>query len=163
MTVQAPDLHEIDDLEPTSNVALLQDLLSWELESLTAYDRALGSPSDSPAKAAILLRRQDHAEAVTVLRERIRHYGGVPEYPAEIWETTTRADSADDLLGELQERELGAIGLYEEALIDLELDTDCKDLIRYRLLPRSRANAQVLARLRPQADHVLKLSRPGGE
>lgn len=144
----------VDEFGESSNVDILHELLLAEIAAVESYDRLIGGSDESPAAAILLQIREDHSEAVAVLRERIRHFGGSSDPLIGLWDAGYTistpgmwpVETAAPLAG-LKEGEETGIGQYESALIDPEIDTDCKDLIRYRLLPRCQSNVLALGRI----------------
>jgi hypothetical protein len=135
----------VDKFGETYNLDLLRDLMRSEAAAVEAYDRGIGRSREPATIAALQRIREEHAEAAAVLGEQIRHFGGEPESPSGVLD---RGPPEPDPLAGLQAREQTGITQYETALADPEIDTDCKDLIRYRLLPRCRTNVRDLNRLR---------------
>ena len=127
----------------TCDVDVLNSLLRGEVAAGDAYDMVIRK-FDGRAEAIELQRiRDEHAEAAAVVRERVRHFGGDPAERAGIWGKLTAAITGTakllgptTALGTLKQGEEYGIGQYENVLTDPGVDSDDKDLIRYRLLPR---------------------------
>src|SRR5262245_7807199 len=98
--------------------------------------------------------RDEPAEAAAVVRERVRHFGGDPAEQAGVWgkapcpiSGSANLRGAASAFGTLNEGEEYGIGQYENVLNDRSVDSDDKDLIRYRLLPRCHSHVVDLERM----------------
>jgi len=138
----------------TCDVEVLNSLLRGEVAAGNAYD-LVTAKFDGRAEAVDLQRiRDEHAEAAAVLRERVRQFGGDPAEKAGIWGKLTAAITGTakllgpaTALGTLKQGEEYGIGQYENVLTDPGVDGEDKDLIRYRLLPRSHRHVADLDRM----------------
>ncbi|HJZ89506.1 MAG TPA: DUF2383 domain-containing protein [Gemmataceae bacterium] len=143
-----------EEYTATCDVNTLNSLLRGEVAAVETYDQVIGK-FDGQSQAIELHRiRDEHNEAAAVLRERIRHFGGEPAEDSGAWGTFTKAVAGTakilgpvSALGALKQGEDYGIGQYETALNDPDIDSDCKDLIRYRLLPRCRSHVGDLDRI----------------
>jgi len=138
----------------TCDVEVLNSLLRGEVAAGNAYD-LVTAKFEGRAEAVELQRiRDEHSEAAAVLRERVRQFGGDPAEKTGIWGKLTAAITGTarflgpaTALGTLKQGEEYGIGQYENVLTDPGLDSDDKDLIRYRLLPRCRSHVADLDRM----------------
>jgi Domain of unknown function (DUF2383) len=143
-----------DDYTGTCDVDTLNSLLRGEVAAVETYDQVIGKFDGQPQAIELHRIRDEHNEAAAVLRERVRHFGGDPAESSGAWGKFTAAITGTakilgpvSALGALKQGEDYGIGQYETALTDPEIDTDCKDLIRYRLLPRCRSHVGDLDRI----------------
>lgn len=133
----------ISQQTPAQTVDALNSLLRGELSAVETYERALESFRDHPA-ANVKLRtiRNEHAEAVRVLKDRVRHYGGTPAEGSGAWGAlagavtgTAKAIGPATTLSALQRGEEVGITDYRKAL-DGGVPPDCRDAILNDLMPR---------------------------
>jgi hypothetical protein len=119
-------------------------MLRDELAAMETYDQALGLFDKYPTALAELKRiRDDHREAVRVLREHITGHGGTPSETSGAWGAIAAAltEAAkvigpDTTLADLKRGEEHGLGDYRTALKADGLPSDCRDLVEHRLLPR---------------------------
>ncbi len=144
----------IDDYGETCDIDALNSLLRGEVSAVESYDQVLLKFEGRAQSATLHRMRGDHDEAAAVLRERVRHFGGEPAQRSGIWGAFTAAVTGTakilgpvTALGTLKEGEEVGIGRYESALTHPDIDPDCKDLIRYRLLPRCQNHVTELLRM----------------
>jgi len=138
----------------TCDVDVLNSLLRGEVAAGNAYDMVIAKFDGRPEAIELHRIRDEHAEAAAVVRERIRHFGGEPAEKAGIWGKLTAAITGTakllgpaTALGTLRQGEEYGIGQYENILADPSVDSDDKDLIRYRLLPRCHSHVADLDRM----------------
>jgi uncharacterized protein (TIGR02284 family) len=117
-------------------------LLRGERSAVETYDKAIEKYGSAPAAMELSRIRDEHAEAVAVLEENVRAMGGEPDHEAGAWGAfANTVQQSANLLGEnsaiesLQTGEKTGRNDYEKALDDEDVMSDCKDLIRSRLLP----------------------------
>lgn len=134
---------------------VIEELLRGELAAVETYEKALEQVFSDPAGAKVRTIHADHVRAVYVLRERLAIYTEEDVTSSGAWGTfATAVETAANLLGHgpalrvLQEGEAHGIRRYEEALEQRAVDAKTKLLIREELLPKCRAHAETLARLR---------------
>lgn len=137
-----------------SGVDALNALLRGEVAAGETYDMVMAKFEGRKETTELQRIRAEHAEAASVLRERVRHFGGDPAEGSGLWGTFTAAITGTakvlgpaTALGTLKQGEEYGIGQYESSLSDPDIDTDDKDLIRYRLLPRCRSHAENLDKM----------------
>jgi demethoxyubiquinone hydroxylase (CLK1/Coq7/Cat5 family) len=137
-----------------TDVDALNSLLRGEVAAIEVYDLVLPKFENQSAALQLQRIRDEHAESAAVLRERVRHFGADPAEGSGFWGTlgvaitsTARIFGPVTALGALKQGEEFGIGRYEATLEDPDVDTDDKDLIRYRLLPRCRQHVQEIDRL----------------
>jgi hypothetical protein len=138
----------------TCDVDTLNALLRGEVAAVETYDQVIAKFAGQPQAVELQRIRDEHTESAAVLRERVRHFGGDPAEGSGIWGKVTAAITGTakilgpaTALGTLKQGEEYGIGQYENALCDPEIDTEDKDLIRHRLLPRSNSHVAVLDRM----------------
>jgi len=136
------------------DIDVLNALLRGEVAAVETYDQVIAKFDGQPQAIELQRIRDEHTEAAAVLRERVRHFGGDPSEGSGIWGKVTAAITGTAkvfgpaaALGTLKQGEEYGIGQYENALTDPEIDTEDKDLIRYRLLPRCHSHVAELDRM----------------
>jgi|SRR5262245_25944570 len=143
-----------DDYLASCDLDALNALLRGEVAAVETYDQVIDKFDGRPQAVELQRLREEHNEAAAVLRERVRHFGGDPAEGSGLWGKFTMAVTGTakilgpaSALGTLKQGEEYGIGQYESALTDPDIDIDCKDLIRYRLLPRCRSHVSDLDRM----------------
>jgi demethoxyubiquinone hydroxylase (CLK1/Coq7/Cat5 family) len=138
----------------TCDIDVLNALLRGEVAAAGAYDQVLAKFDGQPQAVELQRIRDEHTEAAAVLRERVRHFGGDPSEGSGVWGKLTFAITGTAkifgpaaALGTLKQGEEYGIGQYENALTDPEVDSEDKDLIRHRLLPRCNSHVAALDRM----------------
>ncbi len=125
-------------------VAELNHLLRGELAAVETYEQSLPKFEEFPAAAQELRRiRDEHRETCRVLREHVTKFGGTPADGSGPWggfaqavTGTAKLLGPDTTLAALKRGEEHGINDYQDALDGEALPTECKDLVRTRLLPR---------------------------
>jgi Domain of unknown function (DUF2383) len=138
----------------TCDVDVLNALLRGEVAAGETYDQVIGKFDGQPQAIDLKRIRDEHAETAAALRERVQHFGGDPSEGSGIWGKLTQAITGTakvlgptTALGTLKQGEEYGIGQYETALTNPDIDTDDRDLIRYRLLPRCQNHVNDLDRM----------------
>jgi uncharacterized protein (TIGR02284 family) len=133
-------------------------LLRGERSAVETYDKALEKYGDESAAIELSRIRDEHAEAVSSLEKNVRSMGGEPDHEAGAWGAfANTVQQSANLLGEnsaiesLQTGEKTGRNDYEKALDDDDVMTDCKELIRSRLLPRIDEHISTLEQLQKAA------------
>jgi hypothetical protein len=136
------------------DIDALNALLRGEVAAAETYDQVVAKFDGQPQAIDLQRIRDEHTEAAAVLRERVRHFGGDPAEGSGLWGKVTAAITGTakvfgpaTALGALRQGEEYGIGQYENALTDPEIDTEDKDLIRHRLLPRCLSHVSHLDRM----------------
>ena len=136
------------------DIDALNSLLRGEVAAVETYDQVIAKFDGQPQAVELQRIRDEHDESAAVLRERVRHFGGDPAEGSGLWGKVTAAITGTAkvfgpaaALGTLKQGEEYGIGQYENALTDPEIDTEDKELIRNRLLPRCRGHVAALDRL----------------
>jgi hypothetical protein len=136
------------------DIDALNALLRGEVAAVETYDQVIAKFDGQPQAVELQRLRNEHEQAAAVLRERVRHFGGDPAEGSGLWGKLTAAITGTaqvfgpaTALGTLKQGEEYGIGQYENALNDPEIDTEDKDLIRYRLLPRCMCHVSDLDRM----------------
>jgi hypothetical protein len=149
-----PTAADVEHETVTCDVDILNALLRGEVAAVETYDQVIDKFAGQPQAVELRRIRDEHAESAAVLRERVRHFGGDPAEGSGIWGRLTAAITGTAkifgpaaALATLKQGEEFGIGQYENALCDTEIDTEDKDLVRYRLLPRSNQHVADLDRL----------------
>lgn len=128
-------------------------LLRGELSAVETYGQAIEKYAGAPVTEELRRIRSDHSRSATWLSANVREMGGVPEKDSGAWGLfATAMQGAANLFGEnsaiesLQRGEEAGRKDYQEALLDDDVMTDCKLMIREDLLP-------------PIIEHVASLDR----
>jgi hypothetical protein len=136
------------------DIDALNSLLRGEVAAVETYDQVIAKFDGQPQAVELQRIRNEHEESAAVLRERVRHFGGDPAEGSGLWGKVTAAITGTAkvfgpaaALGTLKQGEEYGIGQYENALTDPEIDTEDKELIRHRLLPRCHGHVAALDRL----------------
>lgn len=132
----------------------LNGLLRGELAATETYQQALQQVDSEHGAAQLALIRDEHSEAVSLLRKHIREFGGDPETSSGSWGTFAKAvESTAQIFGNaaalatLKQGEEAGIASYERAAAEDLLPLACKTMITTVLLPRTRAHLAALDRL----------------
>jgi len=132
----------------------LNALLRGELAATETYQQALEKVGNEAGVQGLRRVHSEHREAANTLREQVHKYGGQPEQSSGVWGTFSKAwEGTAKLFGNsaalsaLKQGEERGISDYEAALQDNDLTRECKDLIRTKLLPKTRDHLQVLERV----------------
>ena len=136
------------------DIDALNALLRGEVAAVETYDQVIAKFGGQPHAVELQRIRDDHNEAAAVLRERVRHFGGDPAEGSGLWGKVTAAITGTAkvfgpaaALGTLKQGEDYGIGQYENSLTDPGIDSDDKELIRHRLLPRCHSHVSTLDRM----------------
>jgi uncharacterized protein (TIGR02284 family) len=131
----------------------LNRLLRGEISACETYQQALSKVASEEARDLQQIH-DEHRDAANTLREHVHQHGGKPEQGSGAWgafakavEGTAKVFGNAAAIKALKEGEEHGVKDYESALDEAKLPTDCKELIRSRLLPRTRAHVSVLDRL----------------
>jgi uncharacterized protein (TIGR02284 family) len=128
----------------TRTVDELNQLLRGELSAVETYDQSLTKFEEFPAASQELRRiRDEHRENGRILREHITRLGGIPSDGSGAWggiaqavTRTAKLLGPDTTLAALRRGEESRVHEYKEALEQVGLPAECKEVIRTRLLPR---------------------------
>jgi uncharacterized protein (TIGR02284 family) len=138
----------------------LNGLLRGELAATETYQQALRQVDNEHGASQLALIRDEHSEAVSLLRKHIREFGGDPETSSGTWGTFAKAiEGTAQLFGNaaalaaLKQGEEAGIVNYEKAAAEDRLPLACKTMITGVLLPRTRAHLAALDRLQ-QIQHA---------
>lgn len=134
--------------------ARLSTLVRRELSAVETYRMALRKVGREPAGEELRRIELEHEEAVGLLLESLRRRGEPPPRGSGLRGRWSRAvEGASLILGSktalraLRNGEARGLNDYENALRDEALDPEVKELIRGRLLPRTREHIPALERL----------------
>ncbi len=123
-------------------IKVCNDLLQSELSAVETYSQALEKYTEAPVVEELRRICLDHANAAAQLAVKVQDMGGAPENAPGAWENfTSFVRSAENLHGEesaiewLQRGEEMARKHYQSALLDDDVITDSKMIIREELLP----------------------------
>ena len=129
----------------------LNSLLRGEISAIETYQQALAKLDDTRNASDLRRIHDEHIEAANLLRTHIHEHGGQPEKGSGAWGAFAKAvEGTAKLFGNsaamkaLKEGEEQGISDYESALKDDALAGDCKELIKSKLLPQTRAHIPVL-------------------
>jgi uncharacterized protein (TIGR02284 family) len=133
---------------------LLNSLLRGELAATETYQQTLAKVGKDHPTDELRRIHQEHREAANLLRQHVHQQGGKPDQDSGAWGTFTKAvEGTFKLFGNtaalkaLKEGEECGAREYEKALDNEQLPAECKDLIRTRLLPQTRAHVPMLDRI----------------
>lgn len=140
----------------TAAVEQLNRMLRDELAALETYNQALGTFDRYPAALGELKRiRDDHREAVRVLREHITELGGKPAESSGAWGAIAAAltEAAkvigpDTTLLDLKQGEEHGLDDYKDALTKRDLPADSLNIVQERLLPQCTEHLATLENIR---------------
>ncbi len=133
-----------ETITPTHDhcIAVCNGLLRGELSAVETYGQAIEKYAGSPVTDELRRIRSDHSRSATWLSANVREMGGEPENDAGAWGLfATAVQGAANLFGEnsaiesLQRGEEAGRKDYQEALLDDDVMTNCKLMIREDLLP----------------------------
>jgi len=137
----------MDSLEP------LNRLLRGELSAVETYQQALESVSDSQAVTELERISSEHAQAVSLLREEIRHFGGIADESSGAWglwaqavEGTAKVFGDTAALRALKEGEEHGLKEYQAIMDDPDLLPELKSLLTERLQLRQKEHIEALNR-----------------
>jgi uncharacterized protein (TIGR02284 family) len=132
----------------------LNSLLRGEISATETYQQALAKVGNEPEANELREIHHDHREAANTLRQHVHTHGGEPDQDSGAWgvwaktvEGTAKLFGDKAAIKALKEGEEHGIKLYEGALKEPTLPTDCQTLIRSTFLPKTRAHVQTLDRL----------------
>jgi uncharacterized protein (TIGR02284 family) len=139
-------MHTLEESTDTLN-----KLLRGEMSAVETYHQALEKVGDETGAASLRDIALQHQEAVDTLRRHVIDRGGHPDADSGVWGGWAKAVMGTaKLFGNqaawqaLKQGEEHGISLYENALKDDRLPSECKDLIRTRLLPAQRRHVSIL-------------------
>ncbi|QDU30487.1 hypothetical protein ETAA8_56270 [Anatilimnocola aggregata] len=138
----------------TPHLDTLNGLLRGELAATETYQQALRKVDSEHGALQLAQIRDEHSEAVSLLRKQIREFGGDPETSSGSWGTFAKAiESTAQLFGNgpaltaLKQGEETGLSTYESAVQSHELPALTQSLINGVLLPQTRAHIATLERL----------------
>ncbi len=131
----------------------LNRLLRGELSAVETYDQALEKVGGKVYASELERIRSEHQEAVSLLREQIRSFGGIADEGSGVWGLWAQTvEGAATLFGEstalkaLREGEEHGLKEYHAILSDDELRPEFKQLLTERLEQRQREHIATLTR-----------------
>ena len=140
--------HEIPEVE------MLNSLLRCQQAAVVTYDEALHKVEDPHVLADLHTIREEHAQAETLLRQKVQELGGNPTEASGPWgacaAVITNGENALGLataLAALRQGEEHSINEFEDTLKHDDMNPNCKNLIRSQLLPATRKHVAELNRL----------------
>jgi uncharacterized protein (TIGR02284 family) len=132
----------------------LNGLLRGELAATETYQQALDQIDSAHGAEQLALIRDEHRDAVSLLRKHIREFGGDPETSSGTWgaivkavEGTAKLFGNSAALAALKQGEETGLSTYERLAEDDRLPHACKVMIARILVPRTRAHIETLTRL----------------
>jgi uncharacterized protein (TIGR02284 family) len=135
-------------------VDTLKELLRGEIAAVETYQQAMEKIGSDPGAAELRQIHDEHRDTANSLRLHIRDHNGTPDHGSGAWGAWAKVvTGVAKLFGNtaavkaLKEGEEHGIKSYEKALEDKELPEECKELMRSRLLPQTRAHLLILDRL----------------
>ena len=140
--------HDVSDID------CLNSLLGYQLAAVETYDMAMLKVEDPHILADLQSIREEHTQAEILLREKVLQLGGEPIEACEPWGACAAAVSGQEnvkgpatALAALLQGEEHAINEFEDALKREYMNSECKNLIRGKLLPTSQKHVAELNRL----------------
>ncbi len=134
-------------------VSVCNGLLRGELSAVETYGQAIEKFPGTSAVAELRRIRAEHSEAASRLSANVREMGGEPEKDSGAWGLFTAAVQgaanlfgADSAIESLKRGEIAGRKDYQDALLDAEVMSECKEMIREELLP-------------PVIEHIASLER----
>ena len=132
----------------------LNSLLRGELAATETYQQALAKCGNDAHAGELRRIHDEHRDAANTLRQHVHQHGHTPDHGSGAWgafakavEGTAKVFGNAAALKALKEGEEHGLKSYEDALGDSGLPADCKDLIRGKLLPKTREHVATLDRL----------------
>jgi uncharacterized protein (TIGR02284 family) len=136
------------------NTDTLNRLLRGEIAACETYQQAMEKAGKEAGADELRHLHDDHREAANTLRQHVHQHGGKPDQKSGAWGAFAKAvEGTAKVFGNaaafkaLKEGEERGVKDYESALQEEGLPDECKDLIRNRLLPKTRAHVPVIDRL----------------
>lgn len=136
-----------DKVEP------LNRLLRGELSAVETYEQALEKVTDQSCAQELERIHTEHQEAVGLLREQIREFGGIADEGSGAWGLWAQAvEGTATLFGEatalkaLKEGEEHGLREYQAIMHDPTLRPEFKQLLTERLHLRQREHIETLTR-----------------
>jgi len=140
--------HEISEVET------LNSLLGYQQAAVETYDKALLKLEDPHVLADLHMIREEHAQAETLLRQKVQELGGKPIEASGPWGACAAAITGEEntigvatALAALRQGEEHSINEFEDTLRHEDINPDSKNLIRSQLLPAGRKHVAELNRL----------------
>src|SRR5438067_10979268 len=141
-------------MKTDEQISTLNQLLRGELAATETYQQAMAKVSSGPGATDLRQIHEEHRDAANTLRQHVHSHGGKPDQGSGAWGTFAKAiEGAAKVFGNtaalkaLKEGEEHGLKSYEKALGDDSLPEECKNLIRTKLLPHTRAHIPILDRL----------------
>ncbi|MDF1825666.1 MAG: DUF2383 domain-containing protein [Verrucomicrobiales bacterium] len=123
-------------------VSVCNSLLRGEISAVETYGMVIEKFSEEPEVGILERIRSEHEQAAFQLRNRLIEMQALPETSSGAWGAIVKTvQGTANLFGEesavksLQQGEEIGRGAYENALEDVNVLPECKNLIRGRLLP----------------------------
>lgn len=134
--------HDLTTSNHDHCIDVCNSLLRGELSAVETYRQAIDKYSGSHVTQELRRIRSEHSRSATRLSANVRDMGGEPEKDSGAWGIFAAAvQGAANLFGEdsaiesLQRGEEAGRKDYQEALMDDDVMTECKLMIREELLP----------------------------
>lgn len=128
--------HETMTTTCDSCIDVCNGLLRGELAAVESYGQAIEELAGSPVTEELRRIRADHSRSANWLTASVREMGGEPENGAGArGPFAAKLTGGSSTLEALREGEVVERNAYQEALLNDDLLTDCKRLIREDLLP----------------------------
>jgi hypothetical protein len=137
--------------ESENCIEVCNELLRGEISAVDTYEQALAKFKGQGEEDKLRKIRDDHSHSVKILTQNVIGMGGFPSTDAGTWGILTKAvEAGANLLGEgasistlLQGEEYG-LGQYESALSNEDVLENCKEIIRYKLIPKQLEHISIL-------------------
>jgi uncharacterized protein (TIGR02284 family) len=132
----------------------LNRLIRGELSAIETYRQALDKMKDAPEATELQSILTEHRGAVQVLQDHVRQRGGIPATDSGAWGTWAKlVEGSAKVFGNaaalkaLKEGEEHGIKEYERAVEATDIDDECREMIRTRLLAQAKSHIPILDRL----------------
>jgi len=133
------------------DVDALNQLLRGEISAVETYEQAIAKFEGKPGESDLRRIRDEHAQAVKSLTKRVVDFGGEPTTSSGSWGTfagavtgTAKLVGPETVLTALTKGEEHGISEYEEALANVDVNAECKEVFRSQFLPLCRKHVSEL-------------------
>jgi uncharacterized protein (TIGR02284 family) len=132
----------------------LNELLRGERSAVETYQQAFEKVGDDPRADELRAVAAEHRHAVQMLAERVVAGGGEPAKDSGAWGTwnktvmgTAKIFGDKASLSALRLNEERGKKVYQDILLEKQIDPVCRDLIQNQLLPKQISHIHTLDRL----------------
>ncbi|MEO5912723.1 MAG: DUF2383 domain-containing protein [Luteolibacter sp.] len=123
-------------------------LLRGELSAVESYGRVIEMIDSSSAKEGLQRISNEHSQSARWLSALVRAMNGIPEKNSAVWGQVPGGQIRTEVAVQiLRSGEVSVRNGYQRALLDDEVLTDCKLMIREDILPKVIRHIDFLERL----------------